>query len=82
MTDIHIMAQTFVFGKGMNSVISVHGESEAAAAIEKSPTNEKLEQMYSGLKNAFKESIETIVGVKGGYFELIYDCLLYTSRCV
>ncbi len=73
MTDIHIMAQTFVFGKGMNSVISVHGESEAAAAIEKSPTNEKLEQMYSGLKNAFKESIETIVGVKGGYFELIYD---------
>lgn len=73
VTNIYIMAQTFVFGKGMNAQITTYGESEASIAVSKSPTDQKLQEMYTGLTDSFRQATETLVGVNGGYFEMLYD---------
>jgi hypothetical protein len=70
---VYIMAQTFVFGKGMNAQITTYGESEASTAVSKSPTDQKLQEMYTGLSDSFRQAAETLVGVNGGYFEILYD---------
>lgn len=70
---IYVMAQTFVFGKGMNAAVTAFGGSEASGAVSKSPTQQLLQEMYTGLTESFRQAAERLVGVQGGYFEILYN---------
>jgi len=66
--NVVIMDQTLTFDGGMSSVIECYHQEERESVMQSSPTEKKLKKLYQTLLNSFKETTETLLGHKGGYY--------------
>lgn len=71
--NVPVMKQEFIFGGGMNCLITSVGETDSQSLVMKSPTDKKLEVQYSNLMNDLKIATQTILGAKGGYYSVQTD---------
>lgn len=53
---------------GMNGKIDCVGKIADETVVKMSPTDKKLKKLYNSLETSFKNTSETIIGAKGGYF--------------
>lgn len=70
LSTILLMENKTIYGGGLYSQVVSKGKKEKDVVYSKSPTDIKLHKVYTTLINAFKESAETILGHKGGYFTI------------
>lgn len=54
----------------MQETITAKGQSEACFNLSKSPTEQRLQQVYSALQSAIAEASQLINGAKGGIFRV------------
>lgn len=65
-----ILSEHSIILTGMKSDITCKGETEIDTVMNQSPTDIKLNKLYSTLTNAFKNSTDKILGNQGGYFKI------------
>lgn len=70
--NIFIMSQEISVGAGMNCTISSFGGEENIVMFE-SPTDKKINKAYKNLTESFKTATQIMMGVKGGYYQLLVD---------
>ena len=70
--NIFIMSQEISVGAGMNCTISSFGGEENIVMFE-SPTDKKISKVYKNLTESFKTATQIMMGVKGGYYQLLVD---------
>ena len=58
---------------GLQGKIESHGKVNEDIAMKEGPTAKKIKKMYSSLQESFKETSETLIGAKGGYFVIDRD---------
>jgi hypothetical protein len=68
---VYVMEQTFRIGGGMSSEIKCYGQSEAEISFSTSPTQKKLQQVYTKLQQAIVDATAVLAGANGGIFEVI-----------
>ena len=72
--NIFIMSQEISVGAGMNCKISSFG-GEADVVMSESPTDKKINKAYKNLTESFKTATQIMMGIKGGYYQLLVDDL-------
>ncbi len=72
--NIFIMSQEISVGAGMNCTISSFGGEENIVMFE-SPTDKKISKAYKNLTESFKTATQIMMGIKGGYYQLLVDDL-------
>lgn len=70
--NIFIMSQEISVGAGMNCTISSFGGEENIVMFE-SPTDKKISKAYKNLTESFKTATQIMMGIKGGYYQLLVD---------
>jgi len=65
-----VMSRNLKLSGGMYDTFYCYGLSDTATAIDKSPLENKLQKVYTGLLDAISESSELINGAKGGIFRV------------
>lgn len=68
---IYVMEQTLKISGGMHSEIKCYGESEAAISFSTSPTEKKIQQIYTKLQDAVAAATKLLNGANGGVFEIV-----------
>ena len=67
----YVMEQILKISGGMHSEVKCYGQSEADISFSTSPTQKKLEQVYTKLQQTIKEATALLNGANGGIFEII-----------
>jgi hypothetical protein len=67
----YVMEQILKISGGMHSEVKCYGQSEADISFSTSPTQKKLEQVYTKLQQTIKEATALLNGANGGVFEII-----------
>lgn len=67
----YIMEQVLKIGGGMYSEIKCYGQSESDIQFSTSPTQKKLQQVYTKMQEAIKEATALLKGANGGVFEIL-----------
>ena len=70
-SPVYVMEQTLRISGGMHSEIKCYGQSESDIKFSTSPTQKKLQQVYTTLQQALKEATSLLQGANGGVFELL-----------
>lgn len=70
-SPVYVMEQTLRISGGMHSEIKCYGQSESDIKFSTSPTQKKLQQVYTTLQQAIKEATSLLQGSNGGVFELL-----------
>lgn len=70
-SPVYVMEQTLRISGGMHSEIKCYGQSESDIKFSTSPTQKKLQQVYTTLQQAIKEATSLLQGANGGVFELL-----------
>jgi len=70
---VAVMGQEIKLSGGLSISASCYGKSDAAAVMDKRPSDAKLEQMYAGLTAALQTATQRIIGGAGGYWRLTFD---------
>lgn len=58
---------------GLQGKIESRGNINDDIVMREGPTEKKIKKMYSSLQTSFKETTETLIGAKGGYFIIDRD---------
>lgn len=66
-----VMEQTLHISGGLNSEIKCYGQSESEIRFSTSPTQKKLQQVYTKLQQAIQEATTLLQGAHGGVFEIL-----------
>ena len=67
---VYVMEQTLKISGGLYSEIKCYGQSEAEVQFSTSPTQKKLQQIYTQLQQAIREAT-LLMGTNGGVFEVV-----------
>lgn len=70
---VPVMNQSIALTGGISGNIYAYGMSETEESLVKSPTEVKLQRMYTGLTAAMLSATEKISGAQGGYFQISTD---------
>lgn len=68
---VYVMEQVLKIGGGLYSEIKCYGQSESEIQFSTSPTQKKLQQVYSKMQEAIKEATKLLQGANGGVFEIL-----------
>lgn len=68
---VYIMEQVLKIGGGLYSEIKCYGQSDADMQFSTSPTQKKLQQVYTKMQEAIKEATALLKGANGGVFEIL-----------
>lgn len=68
---VYVMEQILKISSGMHSEIKCYGQSEADISFSTSPSQKKLQQVYTKLQSAIQEATGLLKGANGGIFEII-----------
>lgn len=71
MHAVYIMEQTIKVSGGLYSEIKCFGSSDEDIAFSTSPTEKKLQKVYTKLQEAIAEATKLLNGASGGVFEII-----------
>ncbi|MBO7207569.1 MAG: hypothetical protein J6W10_08155 [Kiritimatiellae bacterium] len=65
-----VMSHTLTVGGGMKDAIRSDGKSDAAMSFSTSPTQQKINQVFTMLQSAIAQATALINGARGGIFEV------------
>ena len=68
---VYVMEQTLKIGSGLYSEIKCFGSSDEDIAFSTSPTEKKLQKVYTKLQEAIAEATKLLNNASGGVFEII-----------
>ena len=68
---VYVMEQTLKIGSGMHSEIKCFGSSDEEISFSTSPTEKKLQKVYTKLQEAIAEATKLLNSASGGVFEII-----------
>ena len=68
---VYVMEQTLKIGSGLYSEIKCFGSSDEDIAFSTSPTEKKLQKVYTKLQEAIAEATKLLNSASGGVFEII-----------
>ena len=68
---VYVMEQTLKIGSGMHSEIKCFGSSGEEISFSTSPTEKKLQKVYTKLQEAIAEATKLLNNASGGVFEII-----------
>ena len=68
---VYVMEQVFKISGGMHSEIKCYGQSEADISFSTSPSQKKLQQVYTKLQQSIQEATTLLNGKNGGVFEIL-----------
>ena len=68
---VYVMEQTLKIGSGMHSEIKCFGSSDEEISFSTSPTEKKLQKVYTKLQEAIAEATKLLNNASGGVFEII-----------
>lgn len=68
---VYVMEQTLRVSGGLYSEIKCYGQSESEMKFSTSPTQKKLQQVYTQLQQAIQEATTLLQGANGGIFEIL-----------
>lgn len=68
---VYVMEQILKISGGMHSEIKCYGQSEADISFSTSPTQKKLQQVYTKLQQSIQEATALLNGKNGGVFEIL-----------
>lgn len=69
----YVMQKTLSFDGGLSETYKCYGESTQSVSFGKSPTDIKLERVYSRMEEAVKSATSAVKQTQGSTFELIPD---------
>ena len=68
---VYVMEQVLKIGGGLYSEIKCYGQSESDIQFSTSPTQKKLQQVYTKMQQAIQEATKLLQGANGGVFEIL-----------
>lgn len=68
---VYVMEQILKISSGMHSEIKCYGQSEASISFSTSPSQKKLQQVYTKLQQAIQDATTLLNGQNGGVFEIL-----------
>lgn len=68
---VYVMEQTLKIGGGLYSEIKCYGQSDADIKFSTSPTQKRLQQVYTKMQQAIQEATALLKGANGGVFEIL-----------
>ena len=68
---VYVMEQTLRIGGGLHSEIKCFGSSDEEISFSTSPTEKKMQKIYTKLQEAIAEATQLLNGAGGGVFEIL-----------